>query len=857
MAFKIPTPTTSSEQSPESLFRDLRNRTVEGLLSQQADMLRAYVSKQDNPDLALELPTGSGKTLVGLLIAEWRRRKFQERCAFLCPTRQLVHQVVAQAHEKYGIEATGFVGSQRNYSELDKSRFLAGDTIAITIYNSLFNTNPFFRDVQTLIFDDAHSAENYVTSFWSLNIKRFEFPIVFESVWSALEKHIPYYDRTRYDYRDDSQIDTLFVNKLPTPALLMIKDNLISLLDEQLNADQGELYFKWIMIRDHLSACHLYYSAHSILIRPLTPPTKSFDPFVQAKQRIYMSATLGEGGDLERIFGREKIHRIPAPEGWDKQGIGRRFIIFPMAFASERQSLSQALKWAKKFGRALILTPSNPASEQVTNLANEIEAVQDFEVFNAADIETSKKEFVDTDNALAILANRYDGIDFLGDECRYLILNGLPESTNLQERFFVSRLGSAVLFCNRLKTRVTQAIGRCTRSSTDYALVLITGDKLHEFFYKIENRRCLHPEAQAEIIFGIEQSKGASFSQLEENIDLFIAHSKEWDAADTAIIGLRDSLEQSPLPASNELASSAKYEVRYQDCLWNEDYPGALSASKDALSHLSGNDLRGYRALWLYLCGNASFMAGSSSDLEAARESYRSAAIAAERLPWLRNLTRFFPETHSSPAHDPIISEQVESMEFLFERFGKSNSRKIEKYFNDIRQGLNDKDAEGFEAAQVSLGKLLGLFADNSSEQGGPDPWWFIGNTGIVFEDYTDTGENAVISKRKVLQANGHLDFLQEKYPEIKFTPVFCCRTGSVDDAARPHFGSLCFVHADSLSQWAEKVMGVTRDLWMNFPGAGNLDWRNYAATKISEEGISYAKIFSFLTATKIQDISS
>lgn len=347
MAFKIPTPPASSEQSPESLFRDLRNRTVEGLLSQQADMLRAYVSNQSEPDLALELPTGSGKTLVGLLIAEWRRRKFQERCVFLCPTRQLVHQVVAQAHEKYGIEATGFVGSQRGYPESDKSRFLAGDTIAITTYSSLFNTNPFFRDVQTLIFDDAHSAENYVTSFWSLNIKRFESPVVFESVWSALEKHMRYYDRTRYDYRDDPQLDTVFVNKLPTPALLTIKDNLISLLDEQLSVDQGELYFKWIMIRDHLLACHLYYSAHSILIRPLTPPTKSFDPFLQAKQRIYMSATLGEGGDLERIFGRERIHRIPAPEGWDKQGVGRRFIVFPMAFASERQSISQALKWAK------------------------------------------------------------------------------------------------------------------------------------------------------------------------------------------------------------------------------------------------------------------------------------------------------------------------------------------------------------------------------------------------------------------------------------------------------------------------------------------------------------------------------
>jgi hypothetical protein len=32
---------------------------------------------------------------------------------------------------------------------------------------------------------------------------------------------------------------------------------------------------------------------------------------------------------LERITGIEKIVRLPIPKGWDKQGIGRRFFLFP------------------------------------------------------------------------------------------------------------------------------------------------------------------------------------------------------------------------------------------------------------------------------------------------------------------------------------------------------------------------------------------------------------------------------------------------------------------------------------------------------------------------------------------------
>ena len=66
--------------------------------------MRGYADTAvETPDVALQLPTGSGKTLVGLLTAEWRRRRNQERVVYLCTTRQLVNQVVEQAEEKYGL----------------------------------------------------------------------------------------------------------------------------------------------------------------------------------------------------------------------------------------------------------------------------------------------------------------------------------------------------------------------------------------------------------------------------------------------------------------------------------------------------------------------------------------------------------------------------------------------------------------------------------------------------------------------------------------------------------------------------------------------------------------------------------
>jgi superfamily II DNA or RNA helicase len=88
----------SEEPKPQSIvlmFRDLdRDSSVKYLYAHQDRVLEGYYQNHlQTKDLALELPTGTGKTLVGLLIAEYRRRALKERIVFLCPTKQLCCQV--------------------------------------------------------------------------------------------------------------------------------------------------------------------------------------------------------------------------------------------------------------------------------------------------------------------------------------------------------------------------------------------------------------------------------------------------------------------------------------------------------------------------------------------------------------------------------------------------------------------------------------------------------------------------------------------------------------------------------------------------------------------------------------------
>lgn len=504
MAFKKPPAQVAIPESPDRLFRDLPRRKHPSLYDHQGQILRTYVAQaMKAPDVALQLPTGSGKTLVGLLLAEWRRRKNNERIVYLCPTRQLVNQVVAEASSKYGLTVEPFTGRVVNYTPEAKAAYQNADRVAVTTYSSLFNTNPFFVDPEVIIVDDAHASENYIASTWTVRISRFEEDdqSLFKAVAGVLKGVLNDTNYRRLTGDWNSVDDVTWVDKVPTPQLAAIADELHAAIAE--NIAKSEQRYPWRMIQSHLKACQVYVSSSEVLVRPLIPPTWDHAPFAGATQRIFMSATLGAGGDLERLTGRPNIIRLPIPDGWDRQGIGRRFFIFPEKALKEDEVGNLRVSPMGAAGRSLVLTPSNDGAELLTK---EVEEYLGFPVFSGADLEDRKAEFVATSPAVAVVANRYDGIDFPDDDCRLLFVEGLPRATNLQERFLMNRMGANLLFNERVQTRVLQAVGRCTRGLNDYSAVVVTGEDLPAYLTDRKRRGYFHPELQAELEFGIEQS---------------------------------------------------------------------------------------------------------------------------------------------------------------------------------------------------------------------------------------------------------------------------------------------------------------------------------------------------------------
>ncbi|MCS3805834.1 hypothetical protein HNO92_003262 [Chromobacterium alkanivorans] len=832
MAFKKPSSQMSVPESPDRLFRDLPRRKHASLYDHQGQILRNYVATaMDVPDVALQLPTGSGKTLVGLLLAEWRRRKNHERVIYLCPTKQLVNQVVEEATTKYGITVEPFVGKVKNYTPDAKASYQAGDRIAVTTYSSLFNTNPFFENPEIIILDDAHASENYIASHWTMRIKRSDDSVLFNAIAAVLKGVLAENNYDRLIGKARTVEDVMWVDKVPTDMLADIAEELRVAIDEHVG--DSDLRFAWSMIGNHLLACQLYVSVCEVLIRPLIPPTWSHAPFANATQRIFMSATLGGGGDLERLTGRSSIRRLPIPDGWDRQGIGRRFFIFPENSLTEKDCHVLRRSLMAAAGRSLVLTPN---SQLAADISQDIEKTLRYPVFAAEELEAGKANFSSTNPAVAVVANRYDGIDFPDDECRLLFIEGLPRAMNLQERFLMNRMGANLLFNDRVQTRVLQAVGRCTRGLNDFSAVVVTGEDLPAYLTDRKRRRFFHPELQAELEFGIEQSTGVDEKTILENFNIFLKHDEEWEVANESILEARNAARQSEFPAMHELAAVVRHEITWQRALWNEDYVKAYEATRDVLGGLNDAGLRGYRALWHYLAGSVAQLAADNGETgfdKQAKAQFGKAKEAATGIPWLVALARKEAAPPTQKERDQTtLMLQVEQLELQLQKLGTVHNRALSTRESEIREGL--KCGESFEQAQVLLGEHLGFTSGKREVDASPDPWWIVGDVMIVFEDHANAkGETSVIDATKARQAASHPDWVRENVPgtaHATIYPVLVTPAKSAKEGAMPHLKRVSHWALDDFREWAEQALITIRELRRNFIEPGDLEWRAQAA---------------------------
>ena len=850
MAFRNLSVRPTAPDSPEKLFLEFTRRRFPSVLPHQSALIASYVATaQDKPDVALQLPTGSGKTLVGLLTAEWLLRKNRDRVVYLCPTRQLVNQVVEQATDQYGMSVLGFTGSKKEYNPTHKAEYQNAEKVAITTYSSLFNSDPFFSDPSVVLVDDAHAAENYFAAMWTLEIRQEDkkHTALYKALTGLLKRVTESSTFSRMTGGRESEERAGWVDKVPSPTFLSLIPEVTEILGA--HAKEADLFFAWQAVHPILHACGMYLGSDSILIRPLIAPTWLHRPFVSARQRIYMSATLGAGGDLERLTGRKSILRLPLPTGFPTQGVGRRFFIFPeMAVkADEIPVLRSGLM--RLAGRSLVLVPSDRAA---TAVKEQIAQDLSFPVFSASDIEQSKKPFVAANPAVSVVAGRYDGIDFPGDECRLLFLDALPKATNLQERFIMSRVGANVLYNERIFSRILQAVGRCTRSLLDYSAVVLSGDELGGYLANPKQRGYLSVELQAEIEFGIKQSKDGTVDDFLENFSTFIANGAEWQVVNDQIIQLQATLSQQPFPALKQLDTVAPFEIDFQTYLCERDFDAAVESAERILGHLTDPNLKGYRALWHYYAGVAAHMVspdGSGGMGQKARSHFKAAKKAAY-ISWLAALAKFQGSDDQPGEDNRALLIQIEHLEEKLETLGTMHEGRFAKLEKDILIGLHSltpEDSRPFENAQVDLGRLLGFTAGKVETDASPDPWWLLqDHQCFVFEDHAGGKDGGTLQATKARQAMAHPDWIRVNVPDLGKGEIVSV---VVTPAARADEGAQSILHhfyvwpLQEYITWAENALNTVRTLRAKFSVSGDHAWREEAMDLLKANRLDAASI--------------
>lgn len=574
---------------PEALFGELP-RTPNGvgaLWSHQADQLRIYAEEhQHTPDVALELPTGSGKTLVGLLVSEWRRQTLGQRVAYACPTKQLARQVLRKASDQ-GIPAVLLIGSHRSWNAAELGRYTRGDAIAVTTYSAIFNLNSHLSDAQTLVFDDAHAAEGFVAEAWALSVTRDN--DAYQRLFDALEGSIEPSLATRMLTADGPAADSSEVRLIPVGAVARHQTDIYTALAGL--TDDASYRFK--MVQANLASCLFYVSRREFYIRPMIPPTFEHNPFTDPTQRLYLSATLGDAGELERSFGRTAIKRVPVPPAWDRTGSGRRFFVFPELSppsteppmddedpVSEAGLIGELLDLADK---RLVLTPDDDSANKIADLLG----VPAGKRFTAKNPETGIEPFLNAKDGTLLAANRYDGMDLAAESCRMMLMAGLPTGTHLQDRFLESKLRASEVLHERIRTRVLQGAGRCTRGPKDWAVVVVTGEDLIRFLSRSEVRQSLPVELQAEITFGLEQSQ-TDADDLLLLTESALKQDEVWqEDAEPELAKLRREAVRTPKSSVAELSASATREVRAWTLAWQQDWETAARAAVEVLDAAS------------------------------------------------------------------------------------------------------------------------------------------------------------------------------------------------------------------------------------------------------------------------------
>lgn len=796
--------------------------SIENLWAPQAEALAKWHDQRVASDIAIEMTTGGGKTLVGLLVAQSLVNETNGKVLYVCPTNQLLEQTRARAAE-CGIQVSTYHTGKWGNSEF----YDQGTGPCLTNYDALFNGRSIFKlhDLQAIVFDDAHVAQNRIRSQYTL---RFDHG-------SALYRPVaeffrPYFNRNNQNQQFNDVIGRDSRALLYVPMFEVVQH--AQLLQKKLS-DGGiakDQPFAWEYLKDKINRCTILISGEGIEISPYLLPVHDLGWFSGNVRRVYLTATVPSQSEFVRTFGVANP-TIIKPGG--KSGEAQRQFLF-MHGESDAKHREAAKELIAPY-KACIITPSERAAGEWSPSAV---------LFDTASGHQGVQQFREASDARKLVfAARYDGIDLPGNSCRILVLDGLPAGESLLDTFLERSLQIEVLRSQRTATRVIQALGRIFRSNNDHGAVVICGRAVRSWLSDPQKQAFLPRLLQQQVQFGIELSRlvterAVTFSDLLKGV---LSGTPDWDELYAKNVGSFDASEKPAV--STWMTELSQHERKAFQQAWNGNFGDAATSYGVLAEEAQRYDPR-YAAWLRHLAGWASQLAGH--DMPAARAYIQAANTRGElgRPPVKRGKVAVVSGRQLS-------GQAQRAAEIIF-----STRRRVADRIDGISEGLvyGEPNVQIAEQALAELGELLGFESSRPDKTfgKGPDVLWLYPEekAGVAFEAKTGKKSEGNYSKDDVGQVHNHRQWLDDTYPDFKVQIALVGRMLPVTDSASPS-PDLRVIELEPFRGLLERYREMTSFINSSYqPTEGGSAVMRY----FEEEGLSWPECVSGMQSTLAVD---
>jgi hypothetical protein len=776
----------------EVLFAQHRSASVPTLWPWQSEVLAGYAGT--NGDAAVELPTGTGKTLVGLLVGEHFRQSQAGAVAFLAGNKQLAQQVERQARD-LGFPVVRFQGSKDTWASRDVRQFNYGQAIGVMNYWNYFNAAPGVEPAGMLILDDVHLLEGPLRDLFTVCIGRGD--DLYNDLLQLIVARCPY-----YSLAEDllNGVDSIHAPEmLVFPDSADLSDDVRGLLDARLT-NGSEPWWGWQRIRDRVEVCCWLVSSRGVTFTPYIPPSQTIPHFTQPSRRLYLSATIGSVEDLRRRLGTPALERLTATV---QPRQGERFVVVrdipdsPMAI----ELVEELRPFLERHRKSLWLCARRDTAEAV-RLALSLSGLPG-QVRVLAQDNGADEPFAQEAEGHLITAGRYDGMDFPGDTCRVEILPEVPVATSDLEEFVSAYLRDAPFAATRFGQRVAQALGRCNREENDRAVYILDDAEFSSRFSQQRLLDTLPDDVRGDVFAGVDRA--------DRGLAAGLAHATRFLEGEQ----LQPS-QPPPRRATPDVPATAGFEVDAMLALWLEDYGRAEQLCDRVARDLAQSTE--HRAFWLALRALALKLAGDVGDAGAAGQSriaLNAAATAGARSTFFTRLrhsaSRLGGEATAATADRD--DETFAAWDRLLARLGAEGPRFDSwrgQLLNDLRSSHHDSIAR---ALATFARDILGLSAQaRQATAGEEDAYWELGGPRrtLAFEVKLAPQAQRVVND-DVEQAEGAAQALENERGAptrgLLVTPHRAC-----DDTAAARLNRVRLIERDVLVAEIDVILAALRE---------------------------------------------